>query len=167
MLNKNKLNIGIHPISSAKKIAVSGIVIAIYIVLMYLTQSFAFGQYQIRIATSIYALAAIHPFLILPMGIANLLSNTIMGGLGPLDMFGGFIAGVLTSLGCWFLKKIHVYLVALPIILIPSLLVPVWLSYLIGVPYIALVISIGIGQILPAIAGVIIIKYLEKPLSSI
>ncbi|MDF2544427.1 MAG: hypothetical protein K0S47_4145 [Herbinix sp.] len=152
-------------LSRVKKISISGIVIALYVVIMFLTQNFAFGQYQIRIATSIYALAGIHPFLILPLGIANLLSNTILGGLGPLDMLGGFIAGILTSLGCYLLRKVHIVLVAIPILLIPTLLVPLWLSYLLQLPYTMLVISIGIGQIIPSIVGVLLLKYLEKPIS--
>ena len=147
-----------------KKVTISGVVIALYIVVMFLTQNFAFGQYQVRIATSIYALAAIHPFLILPLGIANLLSNTIMGGLGPLDMFGGLIAGLLTSSCCYILKKVNIFLVGLPILLIPTLLVPVWLSYLLNLPYGVLAVSIGMGQILPAIVGILIVKYLEKAL---
>ena len=90
-----------------------------------------------------------------------------MGGLGLLDMAGGFVVGVFTATGCFYLKKISVYLVALPILVIPTLLVPAWLSYLIHVPYGILVVSIGMGQILPAILGVLIVKYLEKPLSRI
>lgn len=37
------------------------------------------------------------PFLIVPFGIANVISNTIMGGLGPLDMIGGGIVGIVTT----------------------------------------------------------------------
>lgn len=150
--------------SGVKRLALSGIVIAIYVVVMFLTQTFSFGQYQVRIATSIYALAAIHPFLILPLGIANLLSNTLMGGLGILDMAGGFLVGILTSALCYQMRKVHVSLVALPIILIPTLLVPIWLSYLLNVPYSVLAISLLVGQIVPGIVGVILVKHLEKPL---
>ena len=71
------------------KLALSGMVMAVYIVVMYLTQSFAFLQYQVRIATAIYALAYLFPFLVLPLGISNLLSNLLMGGLGVLDIVGG------------------------------------------------------------------------------
>ena len=112
-------------ISNVKKITISGIVIAAYVVLMFLTQSFAFGQYQIRIATSIYALSSIFPFLIIPLGLANFLSNTLMGGLGLPDMIGGFIVGILTAGSCFYLRKINSYLVALPILIIPTLCVPI------------------------------------------
>lgn len=149
-------------ISSVKKLSYSGVVIALYVAVMFFTQSFAFGQYQLRIATSLYALAAIHPFLIIPFGIANFISNAIMGGLGPLDMFGGMITGILTSLACYFMKKINVILVAIPIMVIPSLLVPIWLSYILQCPYVVLVMSVGVGQIIPGIVGVVILKYIEK-----
>jgi uncharacterized membrane protein len=149
-------------LTSIQKITISGLVIALYVIVMFLTQSFAFGQYQVRIATSIYGLAAIYPFLVVPLGIANFLSNTLMGGLGILDMVGGFFVGLLTAYFCHALRKVNVYLVGLPILIIPTLCVPIWLSYLLNIPYIALVISVGIGQIIPAVAAVLLIKYLEK-----
>nr|WP_252896179.1 QueT transporter family protein [Veillonella rogosae] len=55
-------------------------VVALYIVVLYLTQSVSFGAYQIRIATSLYALAYAFPFLVIPMGIGNLISNFLFGG---------------------------------------------------------------------------------------
>ena len=85
-------------ISRTMKITISGIIIATYVVVMFLTQSFAFGQYQIRIATSIYALASIYPFLIVPLGLANFMSNTLMGGLGLNDYFVKFNCPEFTSL---------------------------------------------------------------------
>lgn len=152
---------------NVKKLTISGIVIALYVVIMFFTQSFAFGQYQVRLATSLYALAAINPFLIAPLGIANMLSNTLMGGLGLFDTLGGFLVGILTAGSCYLLRKINTVLVAIPILIIPTLVVPIWLSYIINVPYGVLVLSLGIGQILPSIVGVILVKYLEKPLSKI
>ncbi len=154
-------------ISKVGKITISAVVIALYIAVMFATQSFAFGQYQIRIATSIYSLAAIYPFLIVPLGLANFLSNTLMGGLGLPDMIGGFIVGILTAGGCYMLRKVNLYLVALPILILPTLLVPIWLSYILHIPYLALVISVGAGQVLPAIVGVLLVKYLQKPLKSL
>ena len=167
MKNKRTSNLNERTVSNAKKLAISGIVIALYISIMFLTQSFAFGQYQIRVATSLYSLAAIYPFLILPLGIANFLSNTIMGGLGPFDMLGGLAAGIVTAFCCFAFRKINTFLVAVPIIAVPTLLVPLWLQYLLGVPYWTLVLSIGVGQVLPGILGILIVKYLEKPLSRI
>ncbi|MGF7056562.1 QueT transporter family protein [Brassicibacter mesophilus] len=150
--------------SNVRKITTSGIVIALYVAVMFFTQGFAFGQYQIRIATSIYALTAIHPFLIVPMGLSNLLSNILMGGLGIFDIIGGFIVGILTSTIVYLIKRYNLndWLITLPIILIPGLIVPIWLSYLINVPYRILATSIIIGQILPGIFGVILVKNLRN-----
>lgn len=164
MQRTNDTNVIAREGKGVRRLAISGIVIALYVVVMFLTQTFSFGQYQVRIATSIYALAAIHPFLILPLGIANLLSNTLMGGLGILDMAGGFLVGILTSGLCYQLRKVHLSLVALPIILIPTLLVPIWLSYLLNVPYAVLATSLLMGQVIPGIVGVFLVKHLEKPL---
>ena len=147
-----------------KRLALSGLIIALYVTVMFFTQSFAFGQYQIRIATSIYALSALYPFLVIPLSVANLLSNLLMGGLGLLDMFGGAAVGLVTAYLVHTIKKrgLNDWFIALPIILGPGLMVPLWLSYLINVPYKVLAASILIGQILPGITGVLLIKQLRK-----
>lgn len=147
---------------NSHKIAISGMIIALYVAVMFFSQSFSFGQFQIRIATSLYSIAAVYPFLIIPLGIANLLSNLLFGGLGLLDIFGGFFVGILTAYACFKSRKLSIYLVAIPIVLIPSLLVSLWLNFILNVPYQVLLISIGIGQIIPSIIGVFLVMFLEK-----
>ena len=150
--------------SKTKKITISALCMALYIVLMLCTQSFAFGQYQIRIATAVYALNWIFPFLVVPLGLANFLSNSMMGGLGPLDMFGGAFVGFLTGqIIVWLKTKGTPYFtIAFPIIFVPGLLVPVWLSVLLDIPYAVLAPSLLIGQVLPAIVGAVLVAALEK-----
>lgn len=147
-----------------RKMTISAVVIALYLVVMFLTQSFAFGQYQIRIATSMYSLSYIYPFLIVPLGLSNFLSNTFMGGLGPLDMIGGTIVGMVTSGAIYLVRKMKLneWLIAVPIVFGPGLMVPTWLSYLLHVPYSVLAISICIGQIIPGVVGVLLIKYISR-----
>ena len=149
--------------SRAGKLTTSGIVIALYVVVMYFTQSFAFGAYQIRIATSLYALAYIHPFLILPLSVANSISNMLMGGFGIFDTVGGAFAGLVTTLLVCLVrwKKWPLPLIAVPVILGPGLIVATWLSYLIGMPYGAMALSLCIGQIIPGIVGVMLVKLLK------
>ncbi|BAH05421.1 QueT transporter family protein [Clostridium kluyveri] len=151
-------------LSKINKIAISGVVIAIYVVVMYFTQSFAFMQFQIRIATALYGLSAIFPFLILPMGLSNLISNTLMGGLGLPDMMGGAIVGIITSLLVYLISKykFNDWLITLPIIIIPGFGVPIWLSYLLHIKYMVLVCSLLVGQIIPAILAVFLVKQLRK-----
>lgn len=153
--------------TSLQKLTLSGLIIAMYVVVMYMTQSFAFGQYQIRIATALYALSAIFPFLIVPMGLSNLLSNLFMGGLGLPDIVGGTAVGMTTSALTYLVRRYRLndWWIAVPIILCPGLIVPIWLSYLIHVPYGVLAASITVGQIIPGIAGVLLVKQLNTKLN--
>ena len=63
-------------LTKTQKLTISALCMALYLVVMMCTQSFAFGQYQVRIATALYGLSAIFPFLIIPFGLVNVLANT-------------------------------------------------------------------------------------------
>ena len=150
--------------TKTQKLTISAVCIALYLVVMLCTQSFAFGQYQVRIATALYGLSYIFPFLVVPFGIANVASNFFMGGLGPIDCVCGFIMGLLTSgaialgkrygLGCW--------IIAVAVTMLPGLGVPVWLSYLLRIPYSVLAASLLVGQFISGIVGMMLVRALEK-----
>lgn len=110
-------------LSQTQKLTISALCMALYLVVMLCTQSFAFGQYQVRIATALYGLSAIFPFLVIPFGLVNVIANTLMGGLGPLDMLGGGLVGIVTSLTIVYAKRHHTgnWAVMLAITLIPGL----------------------------------------------
>ena len=134
---------------------------ALYIAVMFVTQSFAFGQFQIRIATGIYALAFHWPFLVLPLALANMLCNFFMGGLGIIDMVGGFIIGLITAGAIAILGRTSVpaWVAVLPIAIFPAFIVPIWLSVLLNIPYIILCFSLVVGQIVSAYTlGLFIIR---------
>ena len=140
--------------SKPQKRSLSAMIMALYIVVLYFTQSFSFGAYQIRIATSLYGLSYLFPFLVLPLGFANFIANMLFGGLGLLDMFGGCIVGIVTT----------AIIVSLPIIIVPGLGVSTYLSYLLHVPYSALALSLCIGQTVPAICGAVLVNVLQRAL---
>lgn len=149
---------------NTQKLAVAGMVTALYIAAMYVSQSFAFGQFQIRIATALYSTAYLFPFLVLPLGLANALSNPVMGGLGLLDVMGGAAIGILTS-GCCALVhrwKAGEWVLIIPITLIPALGASLWLSYLLNVPYWALAASLLVGQCVSGMAGAVLVKALKR-----
>lgn len=150
--------------SRVQKLTASAMIIALYVTVLYFTQSFSFGAYQIRIATALYALSYLFPFLVLPLGLANSISNMLFGGLGPLDMIGGGLVGILTTLLIAGIRKMgwNRALVALPIVFVPGLGVPIWLSYLLNVPYSALALSLCIGQIIPALCGAAVVSALSR-----
>lgn len=149
--------------SLSGKISVSGLVMAAYIVIMALTQSFAFMAYQVRVATSLYALAYIHPFLCVPLGLANCLSNMLLGSLGIFDTLGGFAAGLVTTLCVVAVRKLklHFSVCAVPLVLGPALIVAIWLSSILKIPYFLMASNLMVGQIIPAVIGVVLIKGLE------
>lgn len=149
---------------TTKKLAIAGICIALYLVVMVCTQSFAFGQYQIRIATALYGLSALFPFLVLPFGVANVLSNTLMGGLGILDIVGGFAVGIATTAVIAFGKRHGCgnWIVWVAITLVPGLGVPLWLSAILQIPYWVLASTILVGQCISGFAGMMLVSALER-----
>ena len=140
--------------SKVQKLTVSAMVMALYVVVLYFTQSFSFGAYQIRIATALYALAYLFPFLVLPLGFANFIANFLFGGLGLLDWFGGCFVGIIVTAIIVLIRRKgwSRWLMILPIILVPGLGVPSYLSYLLHVPYSVLATSLCIGQSVPAVS---------------
>lgn len=63
--------------------------------------------------------------------------------------------------------KLNINLAAIPIIFVPGLGVATWLSYLLGIPYKAMAFSLCVGQVIPGILGVIIIKILSSKIKEI
>ena len=150
--------------NNTQRLTISAISIAMYLALMIGTQGFAFGQYQLRIATALYGLSAIFPFTIPAFSIANFVSNTVMGGFGLVDSIGGAIVGLLTTglivlakrqgLGNWVLIPIITF--------VPGLIVPIWLTYFLPVPYWVLVSSLVVGQFVCGVVSYFLINALEK-----
>ena len=150
--------------NDTQRLTISAISIAMYLALMIGTQGFAFGQYQVRIATALYGLSAIFPFTIPAFSIANFVSNTVMGGFGLVDSIGGAIVGLLTTglivlakrqgLGNWVLIPIITF--------VPGLIVPIWLTYFLPVPYWVLVSSLVVGQFVCGVVSYFLINALEK-----
>ena len=152
--------------SKVQKLTVSAMVMALYVVVLYFTQSFSFGAYQIRIATALYALAYLFPFLVLPLGFAKFIANFLFGGLGLLDWFGGCFVGIIVTAIIVLIRRKgwSRWLMILPIILVPGLGVPSYLSYLLHVPYSVLATSLCIGQSVPAVCGVVLVNVLQRAL---
>ena len=152
--------------SKVQKLTVSAMVMALYVVVLYFTQSFSFGAYQIRIATALYALAYLFPFLVLPLGFANFIANFLFGGLGLLDWFGGCFVGIIVTAIIVLIRRKgwSRWLMILPISLVPGLGVSSYLSYLLHVPYSVLATSLCIGQSVPAVCGVVLVNVLQRAL---
>lgn len=149
---------------SVKRLTASGITIAIYIDLMYLTQFLSLGQIRIRVADCIYALCHVYPFLIVPLGVANFIGYLFFGGFGPVDMIGWTLVGTITAAGVRIIRilQLNKWFTVIPVIMIPGFFAPVWLSYLLHIPYIILALGILAGQSVPAVAGVVLLKKIVR-----
>ena len=79
-------------------------------------------------------------------------------------MVGGFGVGILTTGIIVLMRRagLSAWWTMLPIILVPALCVPLWLSPLVGVPYWALVINLLSGQTIPGIVGATLVKALAS-----
>ena len=88
----------------------------------------------------------------------------MLGGLGPVDMIGGCFVGIAASFLVVLIRKYNLpkWVCGIPVILVPGTIVPIWLSVINSLPYGLLVASLCIGQIIPSITGVILIKALSK-----
>lgn len=150
--------------SFSRKLTLSALVAALYVAVMAATQGFAFGQFQVRIATALYALSGIFPFLVLPLGFANFLSNALLGGLGPLDMAGGMLIGWLTCGVIAFFRKSRYspLIAAATITFVTGLGVASWLSYLLNVPYAVMAVSLVGGQAVCGVVGGLLLAALKR-----
>ncbi|MGE1063783.1 hypothetical protein SAMN05660299_00042 [Megasphaera paucivorans] len=79
-------------------------------------------------------------------------------------MLGGCAVGIITT---WIITQINfrnlnIWFVALPIWVVPSLCVSIWLSYLLQIPYSVLAGSLMVGQLPPAIVGVLMVHALQR-----
>ena len=54
------------------------------------------------------------------------------------------------------------WIVAVAVTLLPGLGVPVWLSYILKIPYLVLAASLLVGQFISGIAGMMLINAMEK-----
>ena len=153
-------------LSFSHKLTLSALVMALYVAIMAVTQGFAFGQFQVRIATSLYALAGVFPFLVLPLGFANFLSNALLGGLGALDMAGGMLIGWITSgiIALTRRSRFAPIITVLTITFVTGLGVASWLSYLLNVPYPVMAASLLVGQFICGLVGALLLTALKKRL---
>jgi len=141
---------------STKKIAVAGLVGALYAALTVAFAPFSYGPVQVRIAESLCVLPFIWPQTAWGLYLGCMAAN-IFGGYGPIDIFFGsfltLIAALLTSrLGRWQRVRLAFWLAPLPAVLFNAFGVALILHLAADFPYIATVLWIGLGQILSCYA---------------
>ncbi|MDD4160765.1 MAG: QueT transporter family protein [Synergistaceae bacterium] len=126
-----------------RKIAVSGMIAALYAVLTIALAPISFGPVQFRIAEALTLLPFFMPEAIPGLFIGCFLSN-IAGGLGLIDII---IGSAATLSAAWLTYRMPgIWLAAVPPVVINALAVGPYLGIITDTPVIYSVIYIGISQ---------------------
>lgn len=145
-------------------ICYGAIIAALYVVLTWLSAVFKLdsGVIQFRISESLCILAVFTPAAILGMTIGCLISNLIFTG-NAYDMIFGTLATLIGVLGAYALRKIP-YIAPLPYVLSNVIIVPFVLRLAYGVPdsFWFLMVTVGIGELVCAFGGGIVLYTLLK-----
>lgn len=107
--------------------ASNAILAAVYATLALSLPATAFANY--RLATALYSLAAFNPRLIPGLALGNALAG-LPQGLPDIVLGGG--VGLLTS---WLCSRVTPWVSPLAILIVPTLVVPLWLAMLYALPY--------------------------------
>ena len=154
--------------NSVRNTVLSAMVAAAYVVLTYLSAAMglASGAIQCRLAEALCVLPffmgfAAVPGLALGCALANLLTGAVV-----YDIIFGALATLLGALGAYILRKLPLrrvrFLLPVATILANVLIVPFVLQYAYGVPdaWWFLCITVGIGEILAAGVGGVLMSFL-------
>lgn len=144
--------------SPARRVAVAGVVGALYVVLSLLVAPFAFGPVQFRIGEALKPLVIRYPATIFAFGVGTIIVNLFSPFAGTLelllmpvvDMVGGFL--------CWFIaKKIRgpfgTYLASIFYALFTAAGVGVVLTVVAGFPYLFAFATVAVSEVILLIVG--------------
>ncbi len=135
---------------SRKSVATNALVAGVYAAIGLVLPATAFANY--RLATALYALAAFDPRLIAGLALGNALAGIPQG---PVDIVFGGVVGLLTAWACYRLRPT---LAPVAVLVVPTALVPLWLSALFGVPYKTVVPVVAVGQVLSALLAWFVVE---------
>lgn len=134
---------------TSRLVATNAILAAVYAAIALVLPATAFANY--RLTTALYTLAAFNPRLIPGLALGNALAGIPQG---PLDIALGGVVGLLTA---WLCSRLRPWAAPVAVLVIPTLVVPLWLSVLFSVPYKAVVPVLLTGQALSALLAWVVI----------
>ena len=163
---------------TARRLTRLALVASVYVVLTYLANilgpglNLGYGPIQVRISEGLAMLALYDPFMPLALYTGCLLAN-VLGGMGLPDIVFGPVLTLLAGYATWYTRKVPV-VPFMPPILFNALGVSAYLYYILAIdfgfepmagsgmfakimnwiavhPYWAMVISIGIGQMISVV----------------
>lgn len=137
-----------------KTLVQNAILAALYAALALLFPATALANY--RLSTSLYVLAAFNPSLIAGLSLGNALAGLPQG---PIDVLMGAIVGLVTATVCaWTKDRFYGIPAALAVLVIPTLLVPLWLALIFHAPYAVIALVVFKGQSLSAVLSLFLVN---------
>lgn len=144
-------------------ISQSAMIAAIYVVLTLVFAPFSYGNIQVRISEALTILPYFTPAAIPGLFIGCLLSNIIGGSILP-DILFGSLATLIGAAISYRVRR-HKYLVAVPPVIVNTLVVPfvLYYGYQINLPIPLMMLTVGIGEIISCgVLGSVLLKVLDR-----
>lgn len=155
------------PMISSRRIAIIGMIAAMYTALVLATPMFSFGPVQIRIAEALTILPVLTPLAIWGIALGCFVANLVASPLGPIDAVVGTSASIIAGIITWRLRDFRIH--GLPIasalspVIVNAIIIGAMLSVLYHTPFAPMALSVGAGQMIACMAlGLPLLKALER-----
>ena len=144
--------------SPARRVAVAGVVGALYVVLSLAVAPFAFGPVQFRIGEALKPLVIRYPLTIPAFGVGTVIINLFSPFAGVLELVFMPLVDVTGGLLCWFVARrigdaYGTYVASFVYAIYTAAGVAVVLNVVAGLPYLVAFASVAVSEVILLLAG--------------
>jgi uncharacterized membrane protein len=144
--------------SPARRVAVAGVVGALYVVLSLAVAPVAFGPLQFRVGEALKPLVIRYPATIPAFGVGTVIINLFSPFAGVLELAFMPVVDVTGGVLCWFVARrvggaFGTYLASFLYALFTAAGVGVVLTVAAGLPYLASFASVAVSEVVLLLAG--------------
>ena len=144
--------------SPARRVAVAGVIGALYVVLSLAVAPFAFGPLQFRVGEALKPLVIKYPATIPAFGTGTVIINLFSPFAGVLELAFMPLVDVIGGVLCWFVARrvggaLGTYLASLLYALFTAAGVGVVLTVVAGLPYLASFASVAVSEVTLLLLG--------------
>jgi len=127
----------------AKKLGRGAIIASLYVAITFVVAPVGFGHIQFRASEALTVLPIIYPESVVALYVGVLLAN-LMGGFGPLDIFGGSLVTLIAAYLTY--RTRNSWLAYLWPIVLNGFLISIYLAPALGIPYWLCVVTLSISE---------------------
>src|SRR5215218_3184891 len=144
--------------SPARRVAIAGVVGALYVVLSLAVAPIAFGPIQFRLGEVLKPLVIKYPAVIPAFGVGTVIINLFSPFAGPLELVFMPLVDVTGGIICWFVARrvggaFGTYLASFIYALFTAAGVGVVLAVAAGLPYLASFASVAFSEVVLLLSG--------------